>query len=233
MTLVWITRAQPGADATAARVRELGLDPLVEPLLEVRALALQSVDLAGVAALAFTSANAVRAFAPLSSRRDLPVFVVGAATAAAARAADFHDVRSAEGDVAALGDLIAAQWSAADGVLLHPGAAEPAGDLVGGLTSAGLNARGLPLYETVARPPSAALLAALPKVRFALLHSPKGARALADLFGRFPAPQLCALCLSPAVAAPLAAADLAVVASAKSPREDALMELLQASARSR
>ncbi|MBV8682115.1 MAG: uroporphyrinogen-III synthase [Caulobacteraceae bacterium] len=233
MTRVWITRAQPGADATAARVRELGLRPLVEPLLEVRLLPSEPVDLAAIGALAFTSANAVRAFAPRSPRCDLPVFVIGAATAAAARAAGFNDVRSADGDVRALGEFVASQWSPTDGAILHPGAAEPAGDLVGALASAGLSARGLTMYETVARPPSAALLATLPDVRFVLVHSPKGARALAEVLERSPAPHISALCLSRAVAAPLADAELAGMVFAEAPSEDALMEILQASARRR
>ena len=50
---VWITRAQPGADSTAARVRALGHEPLVAPLLAVRPLEAESLDLRGVAALAF------------------------------------------------------------------------------------------------------------------------------------------------------------------------------------
>ena len=33
---IWITRAQPGADVTAERVRALGHDALVLPLLAVR-----------------------------------------------------------------------------------------------------------------------------------------------------------------------------------------------------
>ena len=232
MTRVWITRAQPGADATAGRVRDLGMQPLVEPLLEVRPLPLEPLDLAGVGALAFTSANAVRAFAPRCAERDLPVFVVGGATATAARDAGFDDVRSADGDVGALGDLILSQRRLLDGAILHPGAAQPAGDLVGVLKAAGVEAARLTLYETVMRSPGPALLEALPGVRFVLLHSPRGARALVEVLDRSPAPDLAALCLSPAVAAPLADAGLAVVASAEAPREDALMELLGAWARS-
>ena len=49
---IWVTRAQPGADATAERVRALGHDALVAPLLAVRALPDVQVDLSGVAALA-------------------------------------------------------------------------------------------------------------------------------------------------------------------------------------
>jgi uroporphyrinogen-III synthase len=231
MSRVWITRAQPGADATAARVRDLGLQPLVEPLVEVRPLAPGPLDFDGVGALAFTSANAVRAFAPRSPRRDLPVFVVGAATAAAARAAGFEDVRSADGDVRVLGELVASRWSASDGAVLHPSAAEPAGDLVGALMAAGLKARRLAMYETVARSPQPTLFEALPGIRFVLAHSPRGARALADVLERCSAPHLRVLCLSAAVAAPLAVAGLALVESAPAPREEALMELLAAHAR--
>src|SRR5258708_2588521 len=64
---IWITRAQPGAASTAERVRALGHEAIVAPLLAVRALEDVQVDLRGVAALAFTSANGVRAFSGLSA----------------------------------------------------------------------------------------------------------------------------------------------------------------------
>ncbi|HET6969964.1 MAG TPA: uroporphyrinogen-III synthase, partial [Phenylobacterium sp.] len=101
---IWITRAQPGADATAERVRAMGHDAVVAPLLAVRPLLDVPVDLRGVAALAFTSANGVRAFADVSGERNLKVFALGAATAQAARAAGFKSVLSADGDVEALAD---------------------------------------------------------------------------------------------------------------------------------
>lgn len=232
MSRVWVTRAQPGADATAARVRDLGMEPLVEPLLEVRSLPSEPFDAARVGALAFSSANAVRTFVPRSAERTLPVFVVGAATAAAAKSAGFADVRSAGGDVRALAELILSQRSGFQGEVLHPSAVEPAGDLVGALTAAGLEARRLALYETVVRTPAPALFEALSALRFVLVHSPRGARALADVLTDSPAPNLTALCLSPAIAAPLAGAGLAVVGSAEAPQEEALMELLDAWARS-
>src|SRR5262245_41571800 len=95
--LIWITRAQPGADATAGRVRALGREPLVAPLLEVSPAGGGPIDLAGVGALAFTSANGVRAFAAREAGRGLAVFSVGAATAAAARAAGFAEVAASDG----------------------------------------------------------------------------------------------------------------------------------------
>ena len=89
---IWITRAQPGADATAERVRALGHDAVVAPLLAVQVLPDVEIDLRGVAALAFTSANGVRAFADANGERGLKVFAVGAATAQAARKAGFKSV---------------------------------------------------------------------------------------------------------------------------------------------
>jgi uroporphyrinogen-III synthase len=131
---IWITRAEPGASRTAARLKALGRDPLVAPLLEVHPLAV-SIDLDGVGALAFTSANGVRAFAALSEDRGLPVFAVGGATAEAARAAAFTSVTSAEGDVAALAQTIVANRDRFAGLVLAPGPREPAGDLVGALAA--------------------------------------------------------------------------------------------------
>ncbi|PRB40785.1 uroporphyrinogen-III synthase, partial [Brevundimonas sp. MYb33] len=59
---VWITRAQPGTARTAARLTALGYEPVVAPLLTIRAMpeALNAApDLTTVAALAFTSPNGV------------------------------------------------------------------------------------------------------------------------------------------------------------------------------
>src|SRR5688500_18962148 len=145
---IWITRAQPGADVTAERVRALGHDAVVAPLLAVRVLPDVTVDLAGVAALAFTSATGVRAFADASGERARKVFAVGAATAQAARAAGFRAVLSADGDVEAQAGGIAVRRSERRGAVLHPGAAEPAGDLAGALEKHGVEARRLILYET-------------------------------------------------------------------------------------
>ena len=109
---VWITRAEPGASATARRVVAAGLVPLVAPLLETADLPGAAADLEALppsAVLAFTSANGVRALARLTPRRDLKAWCVGAATAGAARLAGFVDVVAGGGDVEALArDLLAA-----------------------------------------------------------------------------------------------------------------------------
>jgi uroporphyrinogen-III synthase len=222
---LWITRAQPGADATAARVRELGIEPIVAPLLEVRAIADADLDLAGVSALAFTSANAVAAFAARSPERGLRVFAVGDATAAAARAHRFASVLSAQGDVAALASALTARRRELAGVILYPAAAEPSQDLAAALAAVGLQVRQTAVYETVATEPPAALAERLPEIDGVLLHSAKAAQALARFVESHPAPELVAYCLSRQIARALGRAGLAQVLSAPQPNETALLAL--------
>lgn len=226
---IWVTRASPGAEATAARLRAMGLAPLVDPLLEVRDLS-PVLDLAGVAALAFTSVNGVAAFARKEADRTRRVFTVGDRTARAAHEAGFANVASAEGDVEALAALIVGQAGRLDGAVLHPCALEPAGDLVSPLVAAGLVARRIAVYETLAREPAATTLAGLDGLDAVLLHSPRAARKLCEILARRPAPGLRALCLSQAVAQPLEArvqaGGLASVVFAPHPNETALLDLL-------
>lgn len=214
---IWITRAEPGASRTADRLKAMGHQPVTAPLLEVHPLPAM-IDLDGVGALAFTSANGVRAFAERSAERALPVFAVGDATAAAARKAGFTEVASACGDLDALADLIAAQRPV--GTVLAPGPREPAGDLPRALAAQGVTARTLALYETLPVAPSGDMRA----VDAVLIHSPKAAERLAVVLGGRPGPA--AYCISAAAAAPLAGRPFARVAWAARPDEDSLLALL-------
>lgn len=210
---VWITRAQPGAQATAERLAAMGHEAVIAPLLVVRAVEAQ-VDLEGVAALAFTSANGVEAFARLCADRSLPAFAVGEATAQAARDAGFLQVQSADGDVGALGAMIAA--ASIDGAVLAPGARERAGDLPSAVP--------LTVYETIDCAPPADFDPE--SVDVVLVHSPKAGRALAAFLADHPAPDLEAACISLAAAAPLAVTPLAALDAAAEPNEIALLSQL-------
>ena len=223
---IWITRAQPGADVTADRVRALGHDAIVAPLLAVHVLPDVRIDLAGVAALAFTSANGVRAFADASGERGLKVFAVGAATAQAARTAGFKSVLSADGDVEALAEGIAARRGELRGAVLHPGAAELAGDLSGALETQGVEARRLVLYETAPVALTEAEAAKLVGSDAVLLHSPRAAQVLAKVLKAHPAPDLRALGLSKAVIQPLSRTRMAAKAFPPFPLEAALLNLI-------
>ncbi len=166
-------------------------------------------------ALALTSPNGVEAFAATVRERHWPVLAVGDATAQAARAAGFSEVASAGGDASDLARLILAHGARR---VLHPCAEEPArdlGELTGGRTQA------WPLYrtrETGVEAPS--------DWRIALLHSPKGARALAARLSPDQARGRTACAISDAAARPLADLPFAEVRTARAPTEDALLAAL-------
>lgn len=214
---VWVTRARPGADRTAERLATLGFTPVLAPLLAIRPLDARP-DLTGVQALAFTSRNAVQVFAELLGDRAPPVFAVGDATAASAREAGFHDVRSAGGDLHALAALVRAEGAGLS--ILHPCAAEPAGDLA---ALVGDTARVTPLavYEAVETDATA------PEVWDAvLIHSPRAARALAARLSAQDARGRIAVVISSAAATRLSVRGLAEIRIAAAPTEDALLAAL-------
>jgi len=224
---VWVTRAEPGAGETAKRLVALGREPLAAPLLVVRSMVDAALDLSDIAALAFTSANAVRAFAAMSDRRDLSVFAVGEATATAARQAGFRQVHAGPSDVAALAAVIVERRDLLQGAVLHAGAAEPAGDLAGALRAAGVAVRSVALYQTVAAdPPAPDVLKRLAEAQAVLLHSPKAARVLASLSPPLDLSGAHLLGLSPACLAPLADIPAAGRLSASAPNEADLLVLL-------
>jgi uroporphyrinogen-III synthase len=83
-----IIRPQPGADASAARARAAGFEPIVIPFFEIRPRPWALADANRYDALLLTSSNAVRhAGAGLSTLLQLPVHVVGQRTAEIAQAA--------------------------------------------------------------------------------------------------------------------------------------------------
>ena len=221
-TRVWITRAEPGAARTAARLRDMGFEPIVAPLLAIKHLTPPVPDLAPFAALAFTSINGVVAFAALTPRRDIPVFAVGDATAQAAHDAGFADVRSASGDLHALARLIAGAIAGAD--VLVPQAEIPAGDFTTALVAAGarnVSIQSLTVYRaTETSAPAPALFDAV------LIHSPRAGHALSKR-GHDALAHAVLACISPAAAAPLAALRLTPVV-AKSPDETSLLTILNA-----
>ena len=225
---VWVTRAEPGASATAERVRTAGHPALVGPLLAVRPLPAPEPRSSGVGALAFTSAAGVRAAtaSPLADHwRGLPVFAVGDATADAARRAGFPTVTSAGGDVRALARLVIEFRGEFSGEVLHLGAQNRAGDLAGALAAAGVPARTVALYETVALPLPPEVRARWSELRAVTIHSPRAARAFLAATAALEASHLIAACISSSAAAPLYGR-VGEVRVAAEPNESALLARL-------
>ncbi len=229
-----VTRPSPDVEHTAARLRAAGHEVIVQPLLRPAFLPLATeVD---PAALVVTSRNGVRAMVawPASEGwRDLPLFAVGEATAAAAQRAGFTDVRSADGDGAALAALIAAARDPADGRLLYAAAAGRSPVLEQLLGEAGFAVDVAIAYRMIpAVSFDPGVLAALENgaVEGLLLYSRRSADAfLALAEGAVSQAFLSGLrifALSPAVAAAFAGRDVGRIDVAASPREDALFRLI-------
>jgi len=201
---VLITRSEPGASETAERLAAAGYTPIIEPVFTIEPVTAQIPDFDS---LAFTSANGVRAFAKLSSRRDVPTFCVGARTAEAAREAGFINVHSANADVEALGVLINDKASKGSHVL-HVGNEEARGDLTGRLRSAGHSASFVAIFRAVpSRTPGPVLsrhLAGTAEFEAVLVHSPRAATILAE-FAAGSAAAFDVAAMSAAAVAPLAA----------------------------
>lgn len=230
-----MTRPQPDADTLAEALRVRGLTPVLCPLMTVKAFD-TPVDLKGVSALAFTSANGVRAYAAVDEHRDFPVYAVGAATAAAARSEGFGRVFAAAGDVETLAALLTAayQEGSIDGAVLHIAGASRAGDLVGFLNKAGHPARRVVQYEAIAAtnlPHAVAQQIEAAAPDWVTLFSPRTARLFTSLIDNAGLTHSCsrmkAAALSEAVADALEAKNWRAVHVAATPVADALIDVIE------
>jgi uroporphyrinogen-III synthase len=107
MTRLVILRPEPGASATAAAARELGLQPVVLPLFATEPVAWRAPDPGDFDALLLTSANAARhGGSELHRLCDLPAHCVGEATATAAHEAGLAIASTGTGGIDALLDLL-------------------------------------------------------------------------------------------------------------------------------
>lgn len=169
MKPVLILRPEPGASATAARARALGLEPIVAPLFEVEPIAWEPPPAALFEALLLTSANAVRHGGPqLEQYRSLPVHAVGESTGKAAREAGFAVQTVGSGDVH---DLLRQLTGSLR--LLHL-----AGEQRRNPANVGVTIKAIPVYRTIAvQSPSLPL--GLPVV--ALVHSPRAGERLTEV----------------------------------------------------
>lgn len=228
---VLVTRPEPGAAQTAALVAEHGLRPVIAPALCITRRKLPLPGKAALQATLITSPQAIPAL-PLSLRR-LPLFAVGDATAARARAGGFGTVESAAADASALAALAASRCDPTAGALLL---AVGAGQ--GTALASRLREHGFRLYRRVAyvaRPakglPEAAKAALTSgEVACALFFSPHTARAFTRLVQRAGVAALLAeveaLAMSEAVAASLGGLPWRGVRVAVQPNQTALLALL-------
>lgn len=233
MLRVLVTRPEPGASRTARRLEAQGFQPIVLPLTETVALPVVASVFPDAAAVAVTSANAVR-HAPrelVAALAALPCHAVGKRTAEACRAAGFTSVSEGPGDAEALAGAIAGQLTGKEMVYLCGRVRFPVFEER--LAAAGAHVRSVETYDTVEQHYSdadvVARLSAMP-VEAALLYSAKAAAAMTSLAMRPTLRHLLErtefLALSVRVAKALNGIGGRKVRIASRPDEDALLALL-------
>jgi uroporphyrinogen-III synthase len=227
-----LTRPREDSEVLAKLLAEKGVETLIDPLLEIQAIAGANVDLTGVQAILATSANGVRRLAEKSGERSLPVFAVGDASAREATSHGFSVVHSAAGDVEALGRLVRVKLDPAGGALFHAAGSKTAGDISGMLKEAGFEVRRTILYE--AKPATALSTEALAAIKAkhidcVVFYSPRTAATFFTLAVAADIAPLCAnltaLCLSQAVADKIAELPWKSVHVAEKPEQSALLAL--------
>jgi uroporphyrinogen-III synthase len=225
---VLITRPEPGAAETAARVAALGFVPVLAPALT---LAARTPPPPPAQAIVITSPAAARALP--AALHALPLFATGPASAEAARAAGFRRVEGAEGEAVSLAALVAARTAPGAGPLLLAVGAGYGLDLAAALRARGFRVLRRIVYaarEATALPAPAAAALGAGRVAAALFFSPRSARAAMALIEqaglRHAAPGIVALALSPRIASSLRAWPWRRVAVADAPHQDRLLALL-------
>lgn len=236
---ILVTRPLADAERTAAGLAALGLEPVLAPMLEARFTAPALPPAAGFAAVAATSANAVRALAEHpggSGFTHLRVYAVGDHTAAQARAAGFSTVLVSQGTLHHLVETILADRP--DGPVFYPAAHHQSGDLAGLLAGHGIAVETRVLYEMLAAsalPPGLGDRLVAGEIDGAVFYSRRTAQTFAALLaGADYAPvrrRLACLCLSENVAEPLIDQHFVRIGLADYPSNEAMMTLALAFAR--
>jgi uroporphyrinogen-III synthase len=237
---VLVTRPHPDNEATAATLRARGLDVLLAPMLRFESLAFQDDSDTRYGAVIVTSANALRGFAkqPAGQRLlKLPLFAVGEHTAAAARDAGFDKVISANGDATALREAVLAGVKAKQlkkaSPLLYLAGADLARDLAGDLGERGFTVVTQTTYRMIpvtSLPREVADGFAAHQIKAVLHYSRRSARAFLEA-ARSAGVEISALavaqcCISDAVASIVRDAGATQVLTARTPDENAVLDLL-------
>lgn len=224
-----VTRAEPGATATAERLINLGIEPIVSPALSLSLVEpLPSIPIDAAAAILFTSANGVRFFSDVSDHRGLPAFCVGSSTFEAAERAGFRSAYNADGDSEDLSRLVASKMTPTQGKLIHIANTHAGPILQNTLVEQGFDVEFVGLYEPIEAidlSDAARTLIAQEKSICVLIHSAKGAASFANLIAPFTDIQTTFICVSDKAARPIS--HIGEVRVADRPNEDALLRVVK------
>jgi len=235
MASVLITRPQATALPLAEKLRLLGYETAIEPLLDIAPLGAAKPETKDIDAVMVTSGNALDMVDPaaIAGLARLPCFCVGPRTGQKARAMGFSNVQNSGQDGAALAALIG-NLLRQNGAILHIAGEDADSRARRELERQGRRVvvwevyKAIPVMQLSA---AAVKMIAEGKIGAILVFSPRTAETLAALMTRHALNACCvrlaAICLSEAVAAPLEPLGWHALVSAAAPTEDAMIACLQ------
>lgn len=228
-----VTRPSEDAEKLTQGLAAQGHEVLAAPLMTIAFLPPPPLPQMAWQALLITSANALKALEhhpQMDMLKHIACCCVGPASAAAARAMGFSDIRVAGGGLKELEALVRRELASESGPLLYLCGEQISGDLAGDLAAGGFETRRFVLYraEPAAHLPTG-LVACIAQGQLdgVLLYSPRTARiwqGLLDSHGlSSKALSILHYCLSANVAAALPQA--ALVKIAEYPEDAAMLAL--------
>jgi uroporphyrinogen-III synthase len=230
--MILVTRPEPGATETSARVIQIGFVPLMAPSLVIEPTDARLPKAESVAAVLVTSGNALAPCFP--AYQDTPLLTVGDATAARARQLGFRHITSAGGDAADLATLVIRDRHPQEGPLLLACARGQGAPLAAALRLAGFRVIRRVVYQSVAaRTLPCTTISALRtgQVRAALFFSAATAGAFIRLIRQSrledTARSMDALAIGKAAGMALKALPWRRVGVAEKPTQDAMLALIQ------
>ena len=230
-----VTRPEPDGSRQAEKLRAMGHEPVLAPLMTIQLIPGAPLQLESAHALIVTSRNALRAIAArpeIDQARNLPLYAVGDATAREAAELGFRQIVAGPGTGEQLADLIAGTLDPGKGPLVHLAGETLAFDLKSALQTKGFTVCRPVLYSAVPAkklPPEALELLCDRRLDGAIFMSPRTAAIFATLTAAegavTQASELRCYCLSQPVADALAPLGAKIVV-AGSPSEEELLALI-------
>ncbi len=170
-----ITRPLEDATPLAGKLKAMGHEVVVAPLLEIVARAAVTFPKRKYQAICLTSANGVRVLKNIEGLKAIPVFAVGPQSMQVALERGFLHVQAKGGDVVKLAAHIVAALKPDQGPILYISGSETSGDLEGKLRGEGFDVDRVITYE--ARPTSLlGFEAEIESSNAVLLYSPRSAK---------------------------------------------------------
>jgi uroporphyrinogen-III synthase len=236
--LALITRPRGEAAVTSLQLESMGIDSFIEPLLtisykDVLSKLRQALagDIQGVIVTSRNGVKALKAMAVLPN--EFPLITVGDKTANCAMECGFADVKSAGGDVRALGDFIINNYHAKDGGFVYISGEVVAGRLQQRLQKAGFDCERMVAYAAQTADSLSPDCLKLLKERgfdMVLSYSPRTSKTLGSLLKQYgfadKMDKTTLLCISENAVEPLRAVNFAKIMVAEKPNGESVLELI-------